>query len=93
MQGGDDDEDDEYAFTVKSVSQPEKVEVIVVGCVVKIVIDSGANTNVVDKGLWCELNRQKIACESQKCDKRLYAFGSKRLLKGLGTFLASTNVV
>ena len=51
MQGGDDDKDDEYAFTVKSVSQPEKVEVIVVGCVVKIVIDSGANTIVLDKGL------------------------------------------
>ena len=27
MQGGDDDEEDEYAFTVKSVSRPEKVEV------------------------------------------------------------------
>ena len=27
MQGGDDDEEDEYAFTVKSASRPEKVEV------------------------------------------------------------------
>ena len=35
MKGGDDDEEDEYAFTVKSVTQPKKVEVIVGGCVMK----------------------------------------------------------
>ena len=29
MQGLDNDEEDEYVFTVKSMSQPEKVEVIV----------------------------------------------------------------
>ena len=57
-----------------------------------MVIDSGASTNVVDKGLWSELKRQKIACESKKCDKKLYAYGSKEPLKVLGTFLASTNV-
>ena len=32
MKGGDDDEEDEYVFTVKSVTQPKKVEVIVGGC-------------------------------------------------------------
>ena len=35
MKGGDDDEEDEYVFTVKSVTQPKKVEVIVGGCVMK----------------------------------------------------------
>ena len=49
MKGGDDDEEDEYVFTVKSVTQPKKVEVIVGGCVVKMVIDSGASTYVVYK--------------------------------------------
>ena len=34
MQGKNDDEEDEYALTVKSVSQPEKIQVIVGGCVV-----------------------------------------------------------
>ena len=52
MQGGDNDNEDEYVFTVKSMSQPEKVEVIVGGCALQMVIDSGATTNVVDKGLW-----------------------------------------
>ena len=37
-------------FTVKSMLQPEKMEVVVGGCVVKMVIDSGVSTYVVDKG-------------------------------------------
>ena len=49
MKGGDDDEEDEYVFTVKSMTQSKRVEVIVGGCVVKMAIDSGASTYVVDK--------------------------------------------
>ena len=49
MQRGDHDEEDEYVFTVKSVTQPKKVEMIVGGCLVKMVIDSGASTYVVYK--------------------------------------------
>ena len=75
------------------VSQPKKVEVIVGGCVVKMVIDSGVSTTVVGKGLWSELKQQKINFVSKKCDKRLYAYGSKELLKYvLGTFSSSTRV-
>ena len=89
MQGENGDEEDEYAFTVKSSSQLGKVEVIVGGCVV---IDSGASTNIVDKGVWNDLKQQKIICVSKKCDKMLYAYGSKKPLKVLRTFLALTKV-
>ena len=84
MQEEVDDEDDEYLFTVKSVLQPEKVEVIVGGCVVKMVIDSGASSNIVDKGLWNDLKRQKIFCVSKKCEKKLYAYKRKEPLNVLG---------
>ena len=47
MQAGDDDKEDEYVFTVKSVPQPKKEEVIVGGCVVRMVTDSGTSTHVV----------------------------------------------
>ena len=73
-------------FTVKSMLQPEKMEVVVGGCVVKMVIDSGVSTYVVDKGPWIELKQQKIACVSKKCDKRLYAYRSKEPLKVWGDF-------
>ena len=74
------------------VSRPEKVEVTVGVYVVKMVIDSGASTNVIEKGLWSQLKWQKIACVSKKCDKRLYAYGSKEPLNFLGTFSALTKV-
>ena len=92
MQGENDDEEDEYAFTVKSSSQLGKVEVIVGGCVVKMVIDSGASTNIVDKGVWNDLKQQKIVRVSKKCDKKLYAYGSKKPLKVLGIFSVLTKV-
>ena len=68
MKGGDDDEEDEYVFTVKSVTQPKKVEVIVGGCVMKMAIDSGARTNVVHKGLWSELK----AAEDRLCIQEVW---------------------
>ncbi|XP_068706850.1 uncharacterized protein [Montipora foliosa] len=92
MQAENDDEEDEYAFTVESSSQLGKVEVIVGGCVVKMVIDSGASTNIVDKGVWNDLKQQKIVCVSKKGDKKLYVYGSKEPLKVLGTFSALTKV-
>ena len=58
----------------------------------KMVIDSGASTNIVDKGVWNDLKQQKIVCVSKKCDKKLYAYGSKKPLKVSGTFSGLTKV-
>lgn len=51
-------------------------------------IDSGASTNVIDKGTWKELKSQKIECKSRKCEKKLYAYGSSVPLKVIGCFEA-----
>ena len=90
MQDGRDE--DEYAFSVKSVLPPEKVEVSVGGVMVEMVIDSGASTNVIDKNLWSKLKQEKVKCLSMKSDKKPYAYGSKEPLKVLGTFSALTKV-
>ena len=44
MQDVDEDED-EYAFIVRSGSQPGKIEVFIRGILVEMVVDSGASTN------------------------------------------------
>ena len=62
------------------------------GILVKMVLDSGASTNVIDKHLWSKLKREKIACVSKKSNKKLYPYGSKQPLEILGTFSASTKV-
>ena len=50
-----DEDEDEYAFIVKSASQPGKIEVFIGGILVEMVVDSGASTNVIDKHLWSKL--------------------------------------
>ena len=89
---GSERDEDEYAFTVNSVTSPEKIEVTVGGVVVEMLIDSGASTNVIDKNLWSKLKQDKIKCVSRKSDKKLYAYGSKQPLNVLGTFSALVRV-
>ena len=73
---GSERDEDEYAFTVNSVTSPEKIDVTAGGVVVEMLIDSGASTNVIDKNLWSKLKQDKINCVSRKSDKKLYAHGS-----------------
>ena len=89
---GSERDEDEYAFTVNSVTSPEKIDVTVGGVVVEMLIDSGASTNVIDKNLWSKLKQDKIKCVSRKSDKKLYAYGSKQPLNVLGTFSALVRV-
>lgn len=51
-----------------------------------MLIDSGASSNVIDKGTWEELKSQRIECKSRKCEKKLYAYGSSVPLKVIGCF-------
>ena len=87
-----DEEEDEYAFIVKSVSQPEKIGVSIGGIPVDMLVDSGASTNVIDKNLWTKLKQEKIECVSKKSNKKLYPYGSKQPLEVLGTFSALKKV-
>ena len=91
MQDVDEDED-EYAFVVKSASQPGKIEVFIGGILVEMLVDSGASTNVIDKHLWSKMKRGKIEYVSKKSNKKLYPYGSKQPLEVLGTFSALTKV-
>ena len=61
---------------------------LVGGISVRMLIDTGASTNVIDKGTWEKLKSQKIECKSRKCEKKLYAYGSSVPLKVIGCFEA-----
>ena len=74
-------DDDEYAFTVGGRNTGGTINVLVGGVSVRMLIDSGASTNVMVKGTWEELKSQKIECKSRKCEKKLYAYGSRVPLK------------
>ncbi|XP_022784883.1 uncharacterized protein K02A2.6-like [Stylophora pistillata] len=64
------------------------INLLVGGISVRMLIDSGASTNVIDKGTWEELKSQKIECKSYRCKKKLYGYGSSVPLKVIGCFEA-----
>lgn len=81
-------DDDEYAFTVGGGNAGGMINVLVGGTSLQMLVDSGASTNVIDKGTWEELKSQRIECKSRKCEKKLYAYGSSVPLKVIGCFEA-----
>ena len=88
-----DENEDEYAFIVKSASQPRKIEVFIGGILVQMVVDSRASANFTDKHLWSKLKHEKIECMSKKkSNKKLYPYVSKQPLEVLGAFSALTKV-
>ena len=60
-----------------------KVKEEIRGVPVKMVVDSGASVNIIDRALWEELKKQKVKCVSRKSSKRLYPYGAKKTLKFL----------
>lgn len=52
---GSERDEDEYVFIVNFVILFEKIDVIVGGVVVEMLIDLGVSINVIDKNLWLKL--------------------------------------
>ena len=83
--------DEEYAFSVTSSSDAQKINVIVGGRPVNMIIDSVASTNVINHSLWDHLKSEKVKCTSKKCNKKLYAYGNSKPLEVLSSFIAATS--
>jgi len=88
-QGEDSDSDKScYAFKVNSTSKLDKIPVKVGGVNIDVVVDSGSDSNIIDRELWEKLKSKKIQCKSRKCTRRLYPYTSKTPLQTVGCFEA-----
>ena len=58
----------------------------------KMVVDSGASVNIIDRALWEEPKKQKVKCVSRKSSKRLYPYGATKPLEVLETFEAELKI-
>ncbi len=85
------DSDEEYAFSVTSSSDAQKINVIVGGRPVNMMIDSGASTNVINHSFRGKLQSEKVKCTSKKCNKKLYAYGNSKPLEVHGSLIAATS--
>ena len=52
------------------------------GVDLKMLIDSGENSNIIDEGIWKHLKVKGVKCESQAAtsDKKLYPYASSQPL-------------
>lgn len=59
-----------------------------------MLIDSGANSNIIDEGTWEQLKAKGVKCESQTAspDKKLYSYASNRPLPVKGSFKCTMGV-
>ncbi|XP_062578034.1 uncharacterized protein K02A2.6-like [Saccostrea cucullata] len=88
-----DSDSEVYVFSLKTGhTSSDKVKVSLGGNPVEFVIDSGASANIIDKELWEYLKKNRIKCHSEKCEKKLFAYGSTEPLKLLGKFRAQTSI-
>ena len=74
----EEDEDDEYAFTVgfgksHEPSSSEIVDLEVGGVILSgVVIDSGSSCKIIDQMTWEKLKQKGIKCKSERTNQKLY---------------------
>ena len=81
-------EEDYYAFVVKCDSDLSGVADLYIGGVQpnNVLIDSGATCNIVDLDTWKSLKQEGVKCRSQRCERKLFAYGQTEPIEVLGTF-------
>ena len=89
-----DAEDDDFAFMIGTVDQTEGTVSIRVGGaeLCKVLIDSGATCNLIDRATWNELKEKHIKCHSERTTKKIYSYASKSALQTVGKFTAFVEI-
>ena len=83
------------AFSITEGEHSEVVTVQVGGVDLKMLIDSGANSNIIDEVTWEQLKVKGVKCDSQAAtpDKKLYLFASCKPLTVKGSFKCTVSVI
>lgn len=78
----------DYAFIIKENDMPEILTFCVGGIELKMLVDSGATSNIMGENVWEKLKAQKIKCESYvpKERRNMYAYSSTQPLSVKGAF-------
>ena len=84
----------DYAFSITEGEHSEMVTVQVGGVDFKMLIDSGANSNIIDEGTWEHLKVKGVKCESQAVNPgtKLYPYASSQPLPVKGSLKCTVSV-
>ena len=82
------------AFSITEGEHSEMATAQVGGVDLKMLIDSGANSNIIDEGTWEQLKVKGVKCESQAAtpDKKLYPSASSQPLPVKGSLKCTVSV-
>ena len=72
----DGEEDVDYVFMTKSSVRENKITVGMGDIPVKMIIDSGCDTNIISETLWKELKLKGLKSKPKHCKKKLYPYSS-----------------
>ena len=70
--------EDFYVFSTTATEDPSNLELYVEDKLITIVIDSGASCNLMSEEMFKYVTEGKV--NLSKCDKRVYAYASKKPL-------------
>lgn len=78
----------------KTVTVQERLTFGVGGVQLKMLIDSGATSNVIDENTWERLESENIKCHSYvpKTERKLYSYGSSQPLSMKGAFTCEITI-
>ena len=84
----------DYAFSINEGDHSELTTVQIGGVDLKMLLDSGANSNIIDEGTWEQMKAKGVKCESQIAspDKKLYSYASNLPLPVKGSFKCTMGV-
>ena len=82
------DSQHDYAFSINEGDHSEVTTVQIGGVDLKMLIDSAANSNIIDEWTWEQLKAKGVKCESQIATpgKKLYSYASNQSLPVKGSF-------
>ena len=86
--------DSDYAFCLGGTEDDSNMLRVDVGNVtLKMLVDSGATSNIVDEATWEKLKLKKVKCESRVAvgGKKLYAYASDTPLQVKGSFVCTVS--
>ena len=88
------DSQHDYAFSINEGDHSELIAVQIGGVDLKMLIDSGANRNIIVEWTWEQLKAKGGKCESQITtpDKKLYSYASNQPLPVKGSFKCKMGV-
>ncbi|KAA0709172.1 hypothetical protein E1301_Tti017617 [Triplophysa tibetana] len=84
----------EYAFVIQDKNMDDRLNVCLGNVYLKMLVDSGATSNIIDESTWEKLKSSNIKCHSYipETERKLFSYSSDQPLPIKGAFKCETRI-